>query len=123
MLIFGTCNSLKNKNSVFLISFENYLFINAEIFQYLSYQFFIMRTCNIPWFHTEAINVSFYLCLVDYRGGVSKVHHLTMTLRSGYSSSQEKEKVIVLYTKTFPFSKEGCHNRRFITGWLKALLK
>jgi hypothetical protein len=56
--------------------------------------------------------------------GVSKAHHLPLTVRSGYSSSWEEEKVIVLYTRTFPsFSKEGCHDRRFTTGWLKALLK
>ena len=50
---------MNNKNSVELISFENYHFNNAEIFQYLSDQFFDMRTGTIPRFHTEAINVSY----------------------------------------------------------------
>jgi hypothetical protein len=43
---------------------------------------------------------------------------------SKYSSSKEEEKVIVLNISTFPsFSKEGCHARRVMTGWLKKLLR
>jgi hypothetical protein len=39
---------------------------------------------------------------------VEKPHHLPLTLRSGYSSSEEEEKVIILCIKTFPsFLKEG----------------
>jgi hypothetical protein len=41
---------------------------------------------------------------------VEKPHHLPLTLRSGYSSSEEEEKVIILYINSFPsFLKEGCH--------------
>jgi len=37
-------------------------------------------------------------------------HHLPLTCRSGYSSSEEEEKVKILIYNTFPsFSKEGCH--------------
>ncbi|MBE3095281.1 MAG: hypothetical protein IMZ52_09645 [Actinobacteria bacterium] len=55
---------------------------------------------------------------------VSKAHHLPLTYQSGYSSSEEEEKVIILYIRTFPsFLKEGCHARRVMTGWLKTLLR
>ncbi len=58
------------------------------------------------------------------RETISKAHHLPLTLRSGYSSSEEEEKVKVLIILIFPsFSKEVCHARRIMTGWLKTLLK
>jgi hypothetical protein len=61
--------------------------------------------------------------LINNYEAVKKAHHLPLTLRSGYSSSEEEEKVIVLYFNTFPsFKKEGCHARRVMTGWLKVFL-
>jgi hypothetical protein len=42
--------------------------------------------------------------------GVEKAHHLPPTIPSGYSSSEEEEKVNILIIITFPsFVKEGCH--------------
>jgi len=74
---------------------------------------------------------------------VSKDHYLPLTLRSGYSSSSEEEKVIILNINTFPsflkgaerkeialwaiLAKEpdcrGGHARKDMTGLLKTLLE
>jgi hypothetical protein len=56
--------------------------------------------------------------------GVSKAHHLPLTLRSGYSSSEEDEKVIILNINTFPsFFKGGVSCPKGHDGVVKTLFR